>query len=50
MPVSDKNQQIAVVIPKTMVKKLDKLADKDIRTRSQAAAKIIIDYLNTIED
>ena len=49
MSVSKDNQQITVVLPKLMVDKLDKLARIEIRTRSQQAAKIILDYFNKLE-
>ena len=48
MPVSDKNQQIAVVLPKDVVEILDKYAEQEMRTRSKAAAKILIDYLREL--
>jgi metal-responsive CopG/Arc/MetJ family transcriptional regulator len=50
MPVGENNQQITVVLPKLIVEKLDKLADKEVRTRSQQAAKIIIDYFKNYEE
>ena len=43
------NQQISVVLPKVTIEKLDKLADEELRTRSQQAAKIIIDYFKEKE-
>jgi metal-responsive CopG/Arc/MetJ family transcriptional regulator len=45
MTVSKDKQQIAVILPKELVKLLDEIADKEFRTRSQQAAKIIGDYL-----
>lgn len=44
MPLSPDTQQISVVLPKTIVEKLDKLSTEELRTRSQQAAKIIIDH------
>lgn len=44
MPLSPGTQQISVVLPKAVVGKLDKLSEEELRTRSQQAAKIIIDY------
>jgi metal-responsive CopG/Arc/MetJ family transcriptional regulator len=49
MPVGKDSQQIAVILPKDVVEKLDDLAKSELRTRSQQAAKIIIDYLKTQE-
>jgi metal-responsive CopG/Arc/MetJ family transcriptional regulator len=44
MALSPDTQQISVVLPKSIVEKLDKLSQEELRTRSQQAAKIIIDY------
>jgi metal-responsive CopG/Arc/MetJ family transcriptional regulator len=49
MAIKNENQQISVVLPKSIVKKLDILATYEIRTRSQQGAKIIIDYINKID-
>lgn len=49
MPVSKDNQQITVVLPKDIVDKLDKIAKSEVRTRSQQAAKIILDYIEELE-
>ena len=45
MPPGKNNQQIAIVLPKEIIKELDELANEEVRTRSQQCAKIIIDYL-----
>lgn len=47
--VGEDNKQISIVLPKEIVNKLELLAKEKCRTRSQQAAKIIIDYLNNIE-
>ena len=44
MGLAKDNQQISVVLPKSIIEKLDKLADSELRTRSQQTAKLIIDY------
>ena len=44
MPLAPNNQQINIVLPKIIVEEIDKLAEEELRTRSQQAAKIIIDY------
>ncbi len=49
MAIAKDNQQIAVILPKTTVEKIDKLAEEELRTRSQQAAKIIIDYFKEKE-
>lgn len=46
MPVGDKTQQIAVIIPKDMVKILDRYQEEEIlKSRSSAASKILIKFL-----
>ena len=45
MPVGKDSQQIAVVIPKEYLILLDEYAANEMRTRSKAAAKIIIEFL-----
>lgn len=49
MPLKEGNQQISVVLPKSIIDKLDQVADEELRTRSQQAAKIIIDYFKCKE-
>ena len=49
MAISKDNQQIAVILPKAIVDKIDKLAEEELRTRSQQAAKIIIDFFKEKE-
>lgn len=49
MPTSKDNQQITIVLPIDIVKILDELAKKEVRTRSQQSAKIIIDFLKSHE-
>ena len=44
------NIQICVTLPKKEVKKLDKLAKKDKKTRSKFAGKIILEYLESITE
>jgi metal-responsive CopG/Arc/MetJ family transcriptional regulator len=45
MPLSPGNTQISVVLPQVIVDMLDKEAKENFYTRSQQAARIIIDYL-----
>jgi metal-responsive CopG/Arc/MetJ family transcriptional regulator len=49
MPVKDSNMQIAVILPKDIVKIIDDMAKEDGRTRSQAAGRIIIKYINSVQ-
>jgi len=49
MAIKDENKQISVVLSKEQVEQLDMLANYEYRTRSQQAAKILIDYLKTID-
>lgn len=51
MALSDKNIQISVTLPRQLVEdKLDVDAQRELRTRSKQAAKIIIDYYNKLND
>jgi metal-responsive CopG/Arc/MetJ family transcriptional regulator len=42
--IGEDNQQISVTLPKYIVELLEKDAKKEVRKRSQQAAKIIMDY------
>lgn len=45
MPLSPGNTQISVVLPQVIVDLLDEEAKENFYTRSQQAARIIIDHL-----
>jgi metal-responsive CopG/Arc/MetJ family transcriptional regulator len=42
--IGEENKQISITLPKYIVEKLELDAKKDVRKRSQQAAKIIIDF------
>ena len=46
MAVGKSNQQISITLPKEYIEQLDKIAEYEFRTRSQLAAKIIMEYLS----
>lgn len=45
MPLSKGTVQISVVLPKEVVEHLDNIAESNYYTRSQQAARIIIEYI-----
>ena len=45
MPLSKDTTQISVVLPKDIVERLDAVAESNYYTRSQQAARIIIEHL-----
>ena len=45
MPLSKDSVQISVVLPKLIVDRLDDIAESNYYTRSQQAARIIIEYI-----
>ena len=44
MAVSEENQQVYITLPRDLVEKIDKEAQKEMRSRSKQMAKIIIDH------
>lgn len=50
MPLSKDTVQISVVLPKEVVEQLDAVAESNYYTRSQQAARIIIEYLKQLKE
>lgn len=50
MAISSENIQVASILPKEVVEKIDKMAKKEIRSRSQQIAHILIKYFETQKD